>query len=306
MRVLLVCLLVSFGYTAQAHPLQSASATPETFSPGNSTASGDLHVSAATYSYPRAVDPIIFNFPPNNSGAAGLPATQIRGRFYFPVNNELRKGSVPLVILFPGRHGSCREQISVPGLGSISMNSGATDEKGECPGNQSIVESHRGFDYLGNALASHGYATISIEPLTINGLDPRTDDIFLNKARARLLFRTVEKAQEWNQDSQKSIEMLGFDIAGKLDFSNVGLMGHSRGGMGVRLAYNLLESSFAKLTGEIYNWKERLGITIKGIVEIAPLEAPEIDILVNATGIPWALIGAGCEDDLIDFGELLP
>ncbi|KAI9789786.1 MAG: hypothetical protein M1816_005827 [Peltula sp. TS41687] len=309
MRFLLLSLLVFFGYTTQASPplrrsLRSASAVKETLAPGHPSEFDNLNISVATYTYPTGIDSIIFNVPPNNTAAAELPATQIRGRFYFPFKHQPGTHPIPLVILFPGRHGSCREQIDVPGLGRIPSNIGAFDDEGGCAGNQSAVESHRGFDYLGYALASYGYATISIEPLIINGLDPTEDDPALNKARARLLFRTIDKALEWNRDPRKSIETLGFDIAGRIDFSNIGLMGHSRGGAAVRLAYNLLESSFAKLTGEVYNWKERLGVTIKGVVEIAPYEAPENGVSVNVTGVPWALIGAGCEDDLIEFAYI--
>ncbi|KAI9807705.1 MAG: hypothetical protein M1826_004557 [Phylliscum demangeonii] len=268
-------------------------------------------VTTTTYSYPRTVDPIIFNVASNatNATIATVPPTQIQGRFYFPTVADQPKGSVPLIILLPGRHAGCRQQVPIPGLGFYPFDNGPVDDQGRCPDNQTVIRSDIGFDYLGQDLAAHGYAVISMDPLTVNSLDPRPDDPFLNRARARLLFRTAEKAQEWNVNARTSMDVLGINLSGTLDFSNIGLMGHSRGGAGVRLAYNFLHPSPAfTVQEEVYNWRERLAIDIRAVMEVAPLDLPDRGTLFNVTGVPWALLAAGCEDDEVDleYVSMLP
>ncbi|KAI9816383.1 MAG: hypothetical protein M1826_001850 [Phylliscum demangeonii] len=261
-------------------------------------------VTTTTYSYPRAVDPTIFNLAANATNATA-PSTQIQGSFYFPAAVGTN-GSIPVVILFAGRHAGCRQQISIPGLGLYPFDHGDVDDQGRCPDNQTIILSHRGFEYLGQDLAAHGYAVISIDPQTLNGLPPLPDDPYLDRARARLLFRTVEKMREWDADAQTSVDVLGIDIAGTLDFSNVGLMGHSRGGTGVRLAYNFLypTPAFAADEAERFDWRERLGIEIRAVMEVAPFDLPDRGVLFNVTGVPWLLLAAGCEDDEMDYGYI--
>lgn len=303
----LLCFTISIAQTG-ARPLVDFTEAASTFAQASAIASLDAaarDVRFATYSYPRAVDPLLFNVHPNATKDEELFPTQIKGSFYFPRQDSQQAGSVPLVFLFPGRHSDCRSQINVPGYGLYPYDYGQTTTQGECPfNNNTIIESNRGFDYLGQALASYGFAAISIDPLTINRLDGRADDSSLNRARARLIFRTIEKAQQWNSQANTSVAALGFDVSGKLDFQNIGIMGHSRGGMAARIAYNIINRTSPVFAGELYDWAGNLDIKIKAVFEIAPYEAVEYGTQnVIASGIPWGMIAAGCEDDVIDFCE---
>src|SRR6185436_19424459 len=68
-------------------------------------------------------------------------------------------------------------------------------------------------------------------------------------------------------------QVLNVNLTGKIDFTNVGLMGHSRGGQGVLAAYNLYRNSSIdpRATPPDIAWGTRIpGMTIKGIFEIGP------------------------------------
>src|SRR5690606_36108652 len=65
--------------------------------------------------------------------------------------------------------------------------------------------------------------------------------------RANLVLRHLEKLKEWNDcgagPACQSLPDAGVDLRGKIDFSNIGFLGHSRGGQGVRVAYNIYKVS---------------------------------------------------------------
>src|SRR5204863_3527690 len=70
-------------------------------------------------------------------------------------------------------------------------------------------------------------------------------------------------------------QVLSVNLTGKIDFTNVGLMGHSRGGQGVLAAYNLYRtpSIDPRATPADITWSSRIpGMNIKGIFEIAPTD----------------------------------
>ena len=65
--------------------------------------------------------------------------------------------------------------------------------------------------------------------------------------------------------------LLGFDVRGKLDFAQVGLMGHSRGGEGMRAA-------LAQLRDPGSPWPGRIGadLRIRSVYEIGPVIATHV------------------------------
>ncbi|SDP30382.1 Chlorophyllase enzyme [Phyllobacterium sp. YR620] len=95
--------------------------------------------------------------------------------------------------------------------------------------------SHLGYDYLGKDLATQGYVVVSIDADTINmskqsGMDNG------NRGRAQLMLATLDKLKQVNEAGQ--IDRFGNPgilnvLKGKLDFDRLGIMGHSRGGMGI-------------------------------------------------------------------------
>lgn len=104
---------------------------------------------------------------------------------------------------------------------------------------------------------------------------------------------------------------LGVDLKGKIDFGNVGLMGHSRGGEGVRAAYELY-----KETGSLWNQRildsAALNNGFKGVFEIAPTDRSIINMSgvvlreLNAVGTAWSVLLPACDSDLHNLRGVKP
>lgn len=89
--------------------------------------------------------------------------------------------------------------------------------------------SDEGYAYLGELLASRGFAVVSVDENFLNYSAwsdiPKQDQ----KLRAWMLLRHIGQLQQFAADSSTS-------FYGKLDFSQIALIGHSRGGQAVAMA----------------------------------------------------------------------
>lgn len=134
-------------------------------------------------------------------------------------------------------------------------------------GNHSMEHfSDKGYEYLGEHLASHGYTFVSVDQNFLNnshsegffeydiGLEG-TDD-----ARAWLLLKHLEQWREWQRDPDMT-------LIGNVDLDNVVLIGHSRGGEAAFTA-----ASFNKLSHFPDNAKLEFdfNFNISGVIAIAP------------------------------------
>ncbi len=92
-------------------------------------------------------------------------------------------------------------------------------------GNHEILTpSYQGYGYLGEYLASHGYAVVSVDANACNMLSGEND------GRAVLLLKHIGKILEFNGEQ-------GNPLYSKLDVDNLAIAGHSRGGEAVATAY---------------------------------------------------------------------
>ncbi|OAA52168.1 hypothetical protein BBO_00009 [Beauveria brongniartii RCEF 3172] len=255
----------------------------------------------ATYAYPLGVDPVIYNLSDDGiANTSNLRPTQIRGRIFMPQGLK-RDGSTPVIALFAGRHADCRHYMSVPGFGQYPIDNKFVDDQGNCPEGSKIVESYRGFDYLGRALAADGYIVLSIDPLMLNGAQKVEEDEYLIRARSRLLLRTLEKLELWNTSPDESKTILGRDISGSINTTAIGLMGHSRGGAAVRVATNLIMTPELLGFKDSLSWSSKLESRILAVWEVSPFDSLEGGRSVAVVGPAWGLLASGCEDDLVNF-----
>jgi len=272
----------------------------------DATASGSNAVTSAEYRFAAAIDTTVLepNYPgedltPSDSKSTGREI-EIWAQFYRPTT--LATGQrYPLIILLHGNHNTCGKNNIVP----------RQDDKsdytytGNCPTGYSVVLNHMGYDYLATRLASWGYFVISINANrgitgTITGpntLSSPNYDPALILTRGRLVLKHLQKLSEWDKNGGTP-RSLNLDLKNRIDFNNVGLMGHSRGGEGVRAAYNLYRETGSPWTSRILS-----PVAFKGIFEFAPTDGYAYNPngtarLLNADGTNWNVVLPMCDGDL--------
>jgi hypothetical protein len=121
------------------------------------------------------------------------------------------------------------------------------------------TKSYLGYDYLGEYLASFGYVVISVDEAFCNayidfGLSNEND------ARAILLLENMQLIESYNKDQKNFLYQ-------KMDFNNIALAGHSRGGESVATAALFNHYQYYPDNGNI-SWK--YNFNIKSLIAIAP------------------------------------
>ncbi|MEW6298187.1 MAG: hypothetical protein AB1671_10660 [Thermodesulfobacteriota bacterium] len=171
----------------------------------------------------------------------------------------------PLVIFLHGRHATCYQGSAV----FLEF---------PCrPGSQPIPN-YRGYDYLAQRLASHGYIVVSISANGINALDDATADGGAS-ARAWLIQRHLDIWRDFNNGR----DPWGGIFRGRVNLNNVGTMGHSRGGEGV-VRHVLLNAS----QGSPYR--------VRAVLPLAPVNFSRF--VVN--NVPLGVLLPYCDGDVSD------
>jgi hypothetical protein len=153
---------------------------------------------------------------------------------------------------------------------------------------------------LADRLASFGYVVVSINANRgINCGDGITFDDGLVLARGRLVLKHLQRLSEWNSNGGTPAS-LGIELQGLLDFSQVGLIGHSRGGEGMRAAYNLYRDPGSPWPARIPN-----PLSIAGIFEIGPVDGQSFRTL-NAVDTAWNVLLPMCDGDVQDLEGVKP
>jgi hypothetical protein len=249
------------------------------------TAVGPFATTSSEYRFDATTDPDIL---------AGR-ATEIWARVYRPAT--LADGEKhPVLVFLHGNHGTCGRG-SNPRVDDSSQYTTA----GTCPPGYVVTPNHLGYGYVAERLASWGFVVVSINAnrgITAGG--GVSGDFGLNLARGRLVLRHLEHLTKWNANPGTTPESLGVDLAGKLDFGNVGLMGHSRGGEGVRAAYVQYNDPGSP-------WPARLAspLTVKAIFEVGPVDG-QTDRKLNAFGTAWNVLLPMCDGDVSDLQGMRP
>ena len=167
---------------------------------------------------PHAVRSATYDLGDTAMRLDALPGKPVetRGVVHVPVVAADRGDPLPVVVFLHGMHEWCQG----PSDGSWPS--------WPCPAGQEPVPSYRGYDRYAAVLASHGYAVVSISADGVNAHSNEQPDLG-NRARGEAVLRTLDLLRTWSSGGGGP---LGSLVAGRLDFSRVGLMGHSRGGEG--------------------------------------------------------------------------
>ncbi len=270
---------------------------------------GLLLVAASTYPITAAVPiaaaaPIARAALPVEYGDYKLPAsydaevtTELETEEWARVWRPVPDAVYPLIIMLHGNHGTCGYYDPVHKV-RIDDNTEYTYD-GTCPSGYVVAPSHLGYDYMASDLASQGYVVVSINANRgVNAAPGDPDDEGLNLRRGRLVLRHMQYLSQWNT-SGSAPGSLGFQLTGILDFNHVGLMGHSRGGEGMRAAVAQYQDAGSP-------WPARIGpVTFEALFEIGPVDGQTSRILDN-TGMQWNVLLPGCDGDVSDLEGLKP
>jgi len=216
----------------------------------------------------RATSTVEYKFPASfDSAIRSDVRTELWAALYRPAT--LPAGRLPVILFLHGEHHTC-------GTGSNPRRDDKYDYSmtGTCPPGYVVTPNHRGYEYIGTELASRGYIVVSINSNRgINGTsEPAPGDPGLASTRGKLVLKHLQRLSDWNRGptngGSTTPSSIGVSLQGKLDLSQVGLMGHSRGADGVRAAYNLYRESGSPWPALIV-----APVTFRGIFEIgAPFD----------------------------------
>jgi hypothetical protein len=164
-----------------------------------------------------------YNFGDSAFVPSGFPGpVELIASIHYPTN--LAAGPFPVIVFLHGRHATC-----FVGGGSALL-------QWPCASNNSQpIPSYRGYDYVAEVLASHGYVVVSVSANGINAVDNSVFDLGA-QARAELMQRHLDILRTFNTTGGAPF---GTKFVGKFDLTRVGTMGHSRGGEGVVRHYGL-------------------------------------------------------------------
>lgn len=220
--------------------------------------------------------------------------TEIAAAVWYPKNAPV-SAPRPLLVFLHGNHPTCgffdRE------LGIRIDDDTSYTYNGKCPKGYVQAPSHLGYAYLAKRLAAWGYVVVSINANRgVNAAPDTYDDPYLILRRGKLILRHLEKLGQWHR-SGGTPKSVGFELRGRLDFANIGLFGHSRGGDAIVAAQQLLADKSLP-------WARRLpsNSLIRGMFALAPTDAQESQPApLNAA---YAVLLPMCDGDVSDLDGL--
>eukprot|EP00211_Chloroparvula_japonica_P004180 CAMPEP_0119123046 /NCGR_PEP_ID=MMETSP1310-20130426/3111_1 /TAXON_ID=464262 /ORGANISM="Genus nov. species nov., Strain RCC2339" /LENGTH=630 /DNA_ID=CAMNT_0007112789 /DNA_START=189 /DNA_END=2081 /DNA_ORIENTATION=+ len=224
-------------------------------------------------------------------------ATDLWGRLYRPADVSNLQ-DLPVVVIMHGNTGTCAKSI-LHNTTSLGLSCLYT-ERGKCPPGFEVVQSYIGYAYLAEPLASWGFVVVSIN--ANRGITCGVGvagDPSLNLARGRLTLRTLEMLYGWSSGYQETPTSIGADLYGKLALDNVGLVGHSRSGEGMRAAIAMYDESNSI-------WRQLVpGLRITGVFELAGSDGQSRGVY-DAKGLPWVGLVCGCDGDDLELRDIHP
>jgi hypothetical protein len=174
---------------------------------------------------PLAVTREEYNFGDTAFQATDFPGPiELLASIHYPTN--LAGGPFPVIVFLHGRHATCFK-------GGSQLLQWPCATNGSQP-----IPSYKGYDYVSEVLASHGYVVVSISANGVNAVDNAVFDLGA-LARAELIQKHLDILKTFNTTGGAPF---GTKFVGKFNLNQVGTMGHSRGGEGVVRHFGLNES----------------------------------------------------------------
>jgi hypothetical protein len=233
--------------------------------------------------------------PAVDTDVLGGRVTEIWGRVYRPATLTAGK-RYPLLVFLHGNHQTC-------GTGSNPRvdNNVQYTVTGTCPTGYVVAPSHEGYGYIAEDLAANEYIVVSINANRgINMAGGPASDRDLILTRGNLILKHLALLSKWDKGTEATPTSIGADLKDHLDFNQVGLLGHSRGGEGCRAAYNLYKANHSP-------WPTRIQspVNFAGIFEIGPTDG-YTNYVLDAADTRWAVILPACDGDIKELLGVLP
>lgn len=234
-----------------------------TLADGDPAKARNLPIVSGEYKLPARVDPLV--------------TSQFKTELWARVWRPVAAGRYPLLVFMHGNHDTCSKYDVNKGIW-IDDNSDYT-YSGTCPVGYVTTKSHLGYSYLAVPLARLGYVVVSINTnLGINRALGASGDPNSILRRGRLVLRHLEQLADG-------------PLAGRIDFGHVGLLGHSRGGEGMRAAVRLYKQPRSP-------WPRLIGpaVTFQALFEIGPTDFSPHDL--SPVDLHWNVLLPGCDKDI--------
>lgn len=226
------------------------------------------------YKLPPEVDPYVL---PDRQ-------TELWARVTWPTQKATPS---PLVVFLHGNHATCGKGVAP----RIDNNCSYTTT-GTCPADYVVTPNHAGYQYLADHLSSWGFIVVSINANRgINCGGGFETDWGLNLARGRLVLKHLSALYKWPGASAPPQSLPS--VVRKLMWDRVGLMGHSRGGEGMRAALMYLKSP-EKLPFQKPLPKR---LRVHSLYEIGAVDGQSA-VVLNSEDVTWNQLLPMCDGDV--------
>jgi hypothetical protein len=205
-----------------------------------------------------------------NLGNEVFKPSHIKGRVelaadvHYPAG--LPGGPYPIVLLLHGNHDACFRRAE-------------TSYEWPCQRGFKPLPNYIGYDYIANRLASFGFIVVSVSGNGVNVLGNQVFDTGMRQ-RGEVLEKHLDLWHAW---STRGGGPFGSQFVGKVDLSQIGVMGHSRGGEGA-------------VWQVIVDRQRRHPYGIGAVLPLAPVDFTRVTV----NRVPLEVMLPYCDGDVFD------